>query len=108
MTPQSPAAAATNRPVGIANTPNRNAVGAALIALTVFEVAAVYVPQIPTLPALLVFGGLKALLIAMYFMHLKFDSKVFSFLFAIGIILGIAMVTVLVTLMTAGVTAVKH
>ena len=81
--------------------PNYLAVGAALIALTVFEVAAVYVPQIPTLPALLVFGGIKALLIALYFMHLKVDSRLFSFLFAIGVGLGLAMVVVLVGIMTA-------
>jgi len=90
--------------------PNYLAVGAALIVLTVFEVAAVYVPQIPTLPALLFFGGIKALLIAMYFMHLKTDSRLFSFLFAIGIVLGIAMVASLVGIMIASgtVPGVKH
>ena len=89
---------------------NYLAVGAALIVLTIFEVAAVYVPQIPTLPALLFFGGIKAWLIATYFMHLNVDSRLFSFLFAIGIGLGLAMVAVLVGIMTASgtVPGVKH
>ena len=84
-------------------------VGAALILLTFLEVGAVYIPQVPTLPALLLFGGIKGLLIAMFFMHLKFDSRVFSVLFAIGIVLGIAMVSVLVSLLQSGTFAVlKH
>jgi len=78
--------------------PNYFLVGLALIVLTVFEVAVVYTPQIPTLPALLVFGGAKALLIALYFMHLKFDRRVYAFLFSIGIALGLAMIGVLVML----------
>ncbi|MBI3912717.1 MAG: cytochrome C oxidase subunit IV family protein [Chloroflexi bacterium] len=91
-----------------ASHPNYLAIGAALIVLTFLEVLAVQIPQVPTLPALLLFGGIKALLIAMYFMHLKFDNRLFSLLFAIGIALGIAMVAILVTLMTAGVPPVKH
>ncbi|MBI3537245.1 MAG: cytochrome C oxidase subunit IV family protein [Chloroflexi bacterium] len=81
-------------------------VGAALILLTFLEVGAVYLPQFPTLPALLLFGSLKAILIAMFFMHLKFDNRVFSFLFAIGIGLGLAMVSVLVFLLQSGTFAV--
>ena len=79
---------------------NYLAVGAALIVLTFFEVAAVYLP-VPTLLFLLVFGACKALLIAMYFMHLKVDKRIFSGLFAIGAFGGIAMVTVMIIVLTS-------
>ena len=79
---------------------NYLAVGAALIALTFLEVAAVYLP-VPTLFFLLLFGACKALLIAMYFMHLKVDRRVFAGLFAIGIFGGIAMVTSLIIVLTS-------
>ena len=78
--------------------PNYLLVGLALIILTILEVAVVQVPQIPTLPALLVFGGGKALLIAMYFMHLKFDRRMYTLLFSIGAVEGLLMVWVLVSL----------
>ncbi len=83
--------------------PNYLLVGAALIVLTFFEVAVVGLP-VPPLPFLLLFGGVKALLIAMYFMHLKFDRRLYSFLFAIGVALGLAMVTVLALLIQSHLT----
>ncbi len=81
--------------------PNYLLVGLALIVLTVFEVMVVSIPSLPALPFLLLFGGGKALLIAMYFMHLKFDRRLYALMFAIGITLGLAMIWVLVTLVQA-------
>lgn len=78
---------------------NYLAVGAALIALTFLEVAAVYLP-VPTLLFLLIFGACKALLIALYFMHLKVDRRLFAGLFAIGAFGGIAMVVALIIVLT--------
>ncbi len=79
---------------------NYLAVGAALIVLTFLEVAAVYLP-VPTLLFLIVFGACKAVLIAMYFMHLKIDRRVFAGIFAIGALGGITMVTVLIIVLTS-------
>jgi hypothetical protein len=73
-------------------------VGAALVLLTFFEVAVVYLPQIPTLPVLLVFGAGKALLITSFFMHLRIDRRLYTLLFGIGAVEGLLMVWVLVTL----------
>jgi hypothetical protein len=50
---------------------------------------------------LLIFGACKALLIAMYFMHLRVDRRLFAGLFAIGAFGGIAMVTVLIIVLTS-------
>ncbi len=79
---------------------NYLAVGAALIVLTFFEIAAVYLP-VPTLLFLLIFGACKVLLIAMYFMHLRIDRRVFAGIFAIGALGGIAMVTALIIVLTS-------
>lgn len=82
---------------------NYLAIGAALIVLTILEVAAVSLP-IPALPFLLLFGSIKGLLIAMYFMHLRFDRRLFAGLFAIGVIGGILMVAALITVLTSHLT----
>ncbi len=79
---------------------NYLAVGAALIVLTFLEVAAVYLP-VPTVLFLLVFGACKALLIAMYFMHLRIDKRIFAGIFAIGAFGGIAMISALIIVLTS-------
>ncbi len=78
--------------------PNYLLVGLALIILTVFEVMVVSITSLPALPFLLLFGAGKALLIMMYFMHLKFDRRLYAFLFGIGIVGGLAMIWVIATL----------
>jgi caa(3)-type oxidase subunit IV len=79
---------------------NYLAVGAALIVLTFLEVLTVNLP-IPPAPFLILFGALKALLIAMFFMHLKVDRRMFAGIFAIGVLGAIAMIVTLVLLLTA-------
>ncbi|MBI5030014.1 MAG: cytochrome C oxidase subunit IV family protein [Chloroflexi bacterium] len=79
---------------------NYIAVGAALIVLTFLEVAAVYLP-VATVFFLILFGACKALLIAMYFMHLKVDRRIFTGIFAIGALGGIAMVASLIIVLTS-------
>lgn len=57
--------------------PNYVAVWGGLAALTVLEVAIVYVrlPRRALVTMLLALAVWKALLVALYFMHLKFESK---------------------------------
>jgi len=61
--------------------PNYVLVGIVLIVLTILEVSVISLP-VPQLPFLLGFAIAKALLILMYFMHLKFDSRLYAVLFA--------------------------
>lgn len=61
----------------------------ALAVLTVLEVGVTYIPGIPHAPILLAMAFLKALLVLLYFMHLRFDSKWFSFIFFIPFVLVI-------------------
>ena len=60
-----------------------------LAVITMVEVAAVYVEALGAvlIPILLVLSATKFAIVAMYFMHLKFDSKLYSALFVGGILL---------------------
>lgn len=72
----------------------RKYVGIAVILaiVTAVEVAIYYIPALLDLivPLLLAFAVIKFIFVAMYFMHLKFDSKVFRRFFLIGIFLALA------------------
>ena len=61
-----------------------------LAALTALEVATYFVDFGPFfMPVLLVLMCVKFFIVVSYFMHLKFDSKIFSFLFYAGLGLGL-------------------
>jgi caa(3)-type oxidase subunit IV len=75
-------------------------VGAALIILTVLEVITVNLP-VPTVPFLLLYGVLKVGLIALFFMHLKDDRRLFAGMFAIGAVGGVLMITAMILVLTS-------
>jgi len=54
-----------------------------LIVLTVMEVAAVYIPPLRPvlLPVLVILSSAKFALVAMFYMHLRFDHRWFTYLF---------------------------
>ena len=67
-----------------------------LAIITALEVAIYYIPGIDAflVPGLIVFALLKFVMVAMYFMHLKFDSKLFRRFFITGIVLAFFVFTV--------------
>ncbi len=67
--------------------PNYLAVFIALAALTLLEVAVTYTP-LPRLPVLLPLALLKAALVVLFYMHLRFDNRVFAVLFVMGLVMG--------------------
>ena len=71
-----------------------------LAVITLVEVAAVFVDALGAvlIPILLVLSATKFAIVAMYFMHLKFDSKLFSGLFVGGILLTSGIILTLLTL----------
>jgi cytochrome c oxidase subunit 4 len=71
-----------------------------LAVITAMEVAIFYIPAIGRLlvPGLLVLSAAKFVLVVMFFMHLKFDSKIFTGLFLAGLSLAIFMIVSLVVL----------
>lgn len=74
-------------------------VAAALVILTVLEVGVFYVPAFhPVLvPVLLVLSAVKFALVVMFYMHLRTDNRVFSFLF--GAPLALAFVVLIALLL---------
>ena len=66
--------------------PNYVGVFVALGILTVVEVATSMLIAEPTrIPLLLLMALAKGALVALYYMHLKFDSRIFAFFFAAAI-----------------------
>ncbi|MBI1795830.1 MAG: cytochrome C oxidase subunit IV family protein [Candidatus Eisenbacteria bacterium] len=71
-----------------------------LTVITAFEVAIFYIPQMhPVLvPSLLTLSALKFTLVVMFYMHLKFDHRLFSWLFVMPMILAAAVILALMKL----------
>ena len=73
-------------------------IGFILTAITAIEVAIFYVPSMAKvlIPTLLVLSGAKFLIVVLWYMHLKFDSKVFGRVFwapfALAILVVVGMI----------------
>ena len=83
-------------------------VGVALVlaVVTLIEVAIVFIEPLRNfvLPILVVLSAFKFVLVAMFFMHLRFDHRLFSIFFAGGVVLAIGVISALVALFRAGVS----
>ena len=75
-------------------------IGGILTVITAVEVAIFYIPALdPVLvPILLILSAAKFVLVVMFFMHLKFDSKIYTGLFLAGMVLASFMMVALVIL----------
>jgi len=83
-----------------AKRPNYLFIFIALAVFTLIETLVSYVQQAAIkVPTLIVLSVVKALLVLLYFMHLKFDSKVFSYLFVAGCVLSIPLILIIVIVM---------
>jgi cytochrome c oxidase subunit 4 len=76
------------------------AIAVVLTVITAIEVAVFYVPQMKVIlvPTLLILSALKFALVAMFYMHLKFDHKIFSWLFVIPMALAATVILALMKL----------
>ena len=83
-----------------ASRPNYLIVFGILAGFTLIETLVSYVQQEAIrLPVLLTLSAVKAVLVLLYFMHLKMDSKVFSYLFIAGLVLAIPLILVMTIIM---------
>jgi len=73
-------------------------IGGILAVLTAVEVALFYIKPPGEQPLLLILSAVKFVMVIGYFMHLKFDSKIFTGVFVAGLTLAVFMVTALVVL----------
>ena len=67
-----------------------------LIVFTALEVATSYLQSSLKIPVLIALSIIKASLVVLYFMHLKFDSRLYALLF----VLGLALILPLLLMMT--------
>ncbi len=76
------------------------AIGGVLTVITAVEVAVFYIPFLAAVlvPILLVLSAAKFILVVMFFMHLKYDSRVFSGVFLAGLVLAAFMTVALIIL----------
>ena len=74
-------------------------IGAALAFVTAIEVALFYadVAQWVLVTVLISLSALKFTLVALWFMHLRFDNRLFSGLFVGGLVLAVALFVVVLT-----------
>jgi len=81
-------------------------VGAMLVILTVLEVGVFYVPAFRAVlvPVLLVLSAAKFTLVVMFYMHLKADSKFFTFLFGTPLLLAVGVMVALLFLFLGALT----
>ncbi len=75
--------------------PNYLLIFAALAIITALEVAVTYVAGIPKAPVLLTMSFVKAMLVVLYFMHLRSDSPWYRLIFALPFIFVIAIMLVI-------------
>ena len=71
-----------------------------LTVITAIEVAVFYVPAMKAflIPILLTLSAVKFALVVMFYMHLKFDHKLFSWLFVVPMLLAVAVIMALMKL----------
>ena len=71
-----------------------------LTVVTAIEVAVFYIPALSSVlvPILLLLSAGKFALVAMWYMHLKFDSRLFSWLFFLPMLLALFMILALLKL----------
>ena len=76
------------------------AVALVLAVITVVEVGVFYVPAFQGVlaPILLVLSGVKFTLVVMFYMHLKMDHKLFTAVFALPLLIAIAVIVALLFL----------
>ena len=80
--------------------PNYLFVFMTLAVFTLIETLASYMQAaVIKIPILIILSVVKAALVLLYFMHLKYDSKVFSYLFIAGCLLSIPLILVLVVVL---------
>jgi cytochrome c oxidase subunit 4 len=74
-----------------------------LTVLTSIEIAVYYIHQLSKvlIPLLLALSAVKFALVVLWYMHLKFDNRIFSALFTLGLIIGGSILIAMILLMRA-------
>ncbi len=75
-------------------------IGLILTIITAIEVAVFYIPAMHTYmaPILISLSAAKFVLVVLFYMHLKFDNRLFSTVFVMPLVLAISLVIALIIL----------
>jgi cytochrome c oxidase subunit 4 len=63
-----------------------------LAVFTALEIGVSYLPPIIKIPALILLAGTKASLVVLYFMHLRYDNRLYALPILIAIVLAIPII----------------
>lgn len=74
--------------------------------LTAIEVALAQLP-IPRAPILIPISIVKASLVALFYMHLRYDHKVFAVVFSVGLIIGLLFLVAMVVLLNSNLGGIR-
>jgi cytochrome c oxidase subunit 4 len=74
-----------------------------LTVLTTIEIAVYYIHSLSKvlIPILLTLSAIKFALVVLWYMHLKFDNRIFSALFTLGLIIGGSILIAMIFLIRA-------
>lgn len=75
-------------------------IGIALAVLTALEVAVIYIPPLDpvVVPILLVLTAAKFILVVMFYMHLKMDNPILTWVFVAPMMLAVFLIVALIVL----------
>lgn len=68
-----------------------------LALMTAVEVGITYLP-IPRAPVLVPLAFFKAGLVVLFYMHVKYDRKIFGLIFAMGLLMGLGLILALLAI----------
>jgi cytochrome c oxidase subunit IV len=88
---------AVSNPVEQHRQPNYLAIFVSLVVLTAIEIGVTYTP-LPRIPVLVPLALAKAALVVLFYMHLRFDRRVFALIFVIGVLMGISLIMAFIAL----------
>jgi cytochrome c oxidase subunit IV len=77
--------------------PNYLGIFVSLVVLTAIEIGVTYTP-LPRIPVLVPLAIAKAALVVLFYMHLRFDRRVFGVIFLIGVLMGISLILAMLSL----------
>lgn len=77
--------------------PNYLGIFVVLVILTMIEIGVTFT-SLPRIPILIPLAILKAGLVVLFYMHLRFDRGIFSLIFLIGVLMGISLILALILL----------
>ncbi len=73
---------------------------AVLLAMTIIEIITAFIPGLPrgfTFPFLLSMSLVKFALVALYYMHLRYEKPLYGFVFVLPTLFGLLLISILMT-----------